>query len=147
MPTLTEFLVHGQVTQRSQYRYQFTPKHHGADASAAQWLPSMTLEEEFAIFDGADPHELFDGHGSLYGVQPGEDGLRYIGTYNQQVAEFQAGRADEAWHGYPLYPLQEGAENRRGEKCRPEKAVFDRMVQAGIISRSQRNRLMKGDYA
>jgi hypothetical protein len=32
------------------------------------------------------------------------------------------------WHGYPLYPLQEGPGNRCGEACRPERVVFDRMV-------------------
>ena len=57
-------------------------------------------------------------------------------------------REGEAWHGYPLYPLNElGPENRRGEKYRPEKTVFDKMVDAGLITRSQRRRLLKGDYA
>ena len=80
MPTLAAFVVHNQVTGRNHYRYLFTPKHHGADESAAQWLPSMSLEEEFAIFNGADQNELFDADGRLYGVQPeGGDGLRHIG--------------------------------------------------------------------
>lgn len=148
MPTLTAFVVHDQVTRRNQHRYQFTPKHHGADANAAQWLPSMTLEDEFAIFNGADEHGLFDQDGRLYGVEPdGHDGLRYIGTRNEQVAEFPVAREAEAWHGYPLYPLKEGPGNRLGEKHRPEPAVFDKMVQAGLITRRQRRRLMKGDYA
>jgi len=148
MPTLTAFVVHDDVTRRNLYRYQFTPKHHGADATAAQWLPSMSLEEEFAIFDAADEHELFDEDGRLYGVQPdGDDGLGPIGTRNEQVAEFPVASAGEAWHGYPLYPLNEGPGNRRGEKHRPEPVVFHKMFQAGLITSRQRKRLMKGDYA
>lgn len=149
MPTLATVVVHGELTRRSRFSYQFTPKHHGADAGAAQWLPSLSLEGEFSIFDAADEHELFDDRGWLYGVQQdGEDGLRYIGIWNQQVAEFPFAREGEAWHGYPLYPLKElGPENRRGEKHRPAKEVFDQMVRAGIITHRQRRRLLKGDHA
>src|SRR5438105_1295963 len=108
MPTLTAVVVHDAVTRRSGYRYQSTPKHHGGDRDAAQWLPSLSLEEEFAVFNGADEHELSDHDGNLYGVRPdGEGGLRYLGTQHQQVAEFPVARAGEAWHGYPLYPLKE----------------------------------------
>jgi hypothetical protein len=148
MPTLATVEVHGAVTQRNAYRYQFTPKHHGADANAAQWRPSLSLREEFAVFDVADWHELSDDAGRLYGVQPdGEDGLVYLGTWNQQVAEFPLARAGEAWHGYPLYPVNDLAPpNRQGEQYRPAKEVFDKMVRAGIITKRHRKRLMKGDH-
>lgn len=149
MPTLATIILHDRVTGRSQYQYQFTPKHHGADAKAAQWLPSLSLEEEFAVFDAADQHELADDGGRFYGAVPdGADGLRTLGTWNQQVAEFPHAREGEAWHGYPLYPLIElGPENRRGDACRPAKQVFDRMVLVGLITPRQQKRLMKGDYA
>jgi hypothetical protein len=149
MPTLATIVVHGTRTARGNYQYQFTPKHHGGDKNAAQWLPGLSLEEEFSVFDAADRHELSDENGNLYGVLRNEEGsLRLIGTWNQQVAEFPAARANEAWHGYPLYPLIElGPENRRGQKGRPEKDVFDRMTRAGVITRVQRGRLLKGDHA
>jgi hypothetical protein len=149
MPTLSTVVVHGTLTARSHYQYQFTPKHHGADPNAAQWLPSLSLEEEFSIFDGADEHELSDEDANFYGVLPdGEGGLRHIGSWNQQVAEFPVAREGEAWHGYPLYPLVElGPANRRGQKGRPAPAVFGQMVQTGLITPSQRRRLMKGDHA
>jgi hypothetical protein len=149
MPTLTEIVVHEQLTQRSGYRYQFTPKHHGADAEAGQWLPDLSLEEEFAVFDTADEHMLTDDNGYLYGVQrESYESLRFLGTWYQQVAEFPTAREGEAWHGYPVYPLQgQGPENRRGQKCRPQKVVFSKMMTAGLISDVQRRRLMKGDYA
>jgi hypothetical protein len=149
MPTLTTVVVHGTLTGRNQYRYQFTPKHHGGDANAAQWLPSLSLEEEFSVFDGADEYDLSDDDGRLYGMlTDGDEGFRTIGTWNQQVAEFPHAREGEAWHGYPLYPLIElGPENRRGQKGRPAKEVFDKMARAGLITRSQRRRLLKGEYA
>jgi len=149
MATLTTVEEHHTLTGRSSYRYQFTPKHHGADSDAAQWLPSMTLDEEFVVFDEADEHELNDDDGNLYGVQRDDDGeVRYIGTWNQQIAEYPVAREAEPWHGYPLYPLIElGPENRRGQKGRPAKEVFDKMADAGVITRRQRRRLLKGDHA
>jgi hypothetical protein len=147
MPTLAEVIVHGRETTRSGYRYQFTPKHHGQHPSAAQWLPALTLDEEFAIFDTADEHELSDEEGNLYGGQREGDSLRYIGTWHEQVAEFPFAREGEPWHGYPVYPLvDEGPENRRGDRSRPAGTVFSKMVHAGLINRSQRRRLMKGDH-
>jgi len=149
MPTLTMLVVHVEPTQRNRYQYQFTPKHHGTDVDAAQWLPELSLEEEFVVFDTADQHELTDEVGNLYGVQTlPEGGLRIIGTWHQQLAEFPLARADEAWHGYPLYPLKElGPENRRGQKLRPRKSVFDKLLRARLITERQRKRLLKGDYA
>jgi hypothetical protein len=148
MPTLPEIVDWDVVTARSQFRYQFTLKHHGADSSAAQWLPSMSQAEEFAIFDAADGLEISDDNGNLYGLQPDVDGdLRHIGTWNEQLAEFPAAREGEPWHGYPVYPLQNGPAHRRGQKCRPDKMVFDKMVTARLITPRQRKRLMKGDFA
>jgi hypothetical protein len=148
MPTLATVVVHDRTTDRSHYQYQFTPKHHGAGGDAAQWLPSLTLQEEFAVFNSADQHELSDDVGRLYGVLPnGEDGLRDLGTWNQQVAEFPFAREGEVWHGYPLWPLNELApQTRQGEKYRPAKEVFDKMIHAGLITRRHRRRLLKGDH-
>jgi hypothetical protein len=148
MPTLATVEVHAEVTGRSGYRYQFTPKHHGAEANAAQWLPSLTLGQEFAVFNLAGEHDLSDDGGRFFGVQPdGEDGLVYLGTWHEQVAEFPLAREGELWHGYPLYPVSELAPpNRQGEKGRPAREVFDKMVGAGIITRRHRKRLMKGDH-
>jgi hypothetical protein len=152
MSRVTEVLVHGERTKRGGYQYQFTPKHHGGPGSGrhvAQWLTSVSLDEEFAIFDAADEHELSDEDGHLYGVEgKGPQSLRHIGAWKEQVAIFPFARDGEAWHGYPVYPLvDEGPENRRGQKARPEGAVFTKMVRAGIISPSQRKRLMKADHA
>jgi len=148
MPTLPNDQLHPTPTQRSGYQYLFTTKHHGADLQAAQWLPELLLEEEFAVFDRADQLEIADGDGWLYGVQPEGSGLRELGTWSQQLAAFPHARLGEAWHGYPLMPLNERApQNRRGEKMRPSKAVFLKMELAGVITTAQRKRLMKGDHA
>jgi hypothetical protein len=91
MPTLTEVVVHERRTRRSEYTYQSTPKHHGADATAAQWLPALTLDQEFDVFDFADEHELSDDRDRLYGLRlDQEGGLHYIGVWHEQVAEFRA---------------------------------------------------------
>lgn len=147
MPTLATVVVHGEVTDNHEYRYQFTPKHHGADKKAAQWLPSLSLEEEFAVFNSADEHELSDDEGWLYGVERiEEDELRSLGTLNQQVAAFPFAREGEVWHGYPLWPLDEGGpSNRRSDDMKPAKAVFEKMEEAGLITKRGRKRLWKGD--
>jgi hypothetical protein len=142
--------VHPVPTRRSGYRYQFHDKHHGRGGpDAARWLPSLSREVEFAIFDTADLIELSDEHGRLYGIGPrGEAGdIPDLGTWGEQVAEFPYARPNEAWHGYPVWPLVEhGPENRRGEKSRPSKQVFQRMVQVGILTPRERKRLYKGDH-
>jgi hypothetical protein len=140
---------HPVRTRTSLYRYLFTAKHHGAgDRNAARWSPELTEDEEFSVFDSADAHQLADDRGWLYGVlQGGEGGLRDLGTWNQQVAQFPL--ADEAhpWHGYPLWAVSPDApEKLRGEKYRPPRDVFDRMVAAALLSPSQRKRLLKGDH-
>lgn len=149
MPTLAEIVIHPQPTRRSGYRYQFTPKHHGGDAEAAQWLPGLRLEEEFAVFDTADEHDLSDDDGRLYGVLRDADGeLRDLGTWQQQVVEFPPANEGVPWHGYPIWAVNALAPaSRSGEKMRPAKTVFRKMEQAGLITARQRKRLYKGDHA
>ena len=137
--------IHPVATRRSGHRYLFYVKHHGGDREAARWLPTLTRDQEFAVFDTADFHDLSDDVGYLYGIGNGPDGeVLELGTWGQQVAEFRPG---VTWHGYPLRPLkEEGPENRKGEKHRPASVVFKKMETAGLISLQQRKRLMKGDH-
>lgn len=149
MPTLPNVEIYDEVTKRNGHRYQFTPKHHGADKSAAQWLPGLSLTQEFSVFDLADEHELSDDRGRLYGLLMTADaGVQFIGTRNEQIAEFPVARQDEPWHGYPVYPLATAdAGGRGGQAGRPAKAVLVRMEQVGLLSAQQRKRLMRGKYA
>jgi hypothetical protein len=146
MPLFNEIVIHGEPTGRSRLRYQFTPKHHGVDRNAAQWLPEMTEEDEFGVFDTADNNELTDSDGNLYGIWRADDGeLRMLGTRDELVAEFPVNQSAEPWHGYPVYPLVgRGPQNRRGQRGRPEKEVFMKMEAAGLIDKRQRRRLMIG---
>jgi hypothetical protein len=147
MPTLANLEQHPAVTDRNRYSYQFTPKHHGSDPGAAQWLPSLTLDEEFAVFNTADEHELADDRGWLYGIRPLDNGLQVLGTRGQQIAEFPSARAGEAWHGYPIWAVNNQApSNIRGEKMRPDKEVFLKMERVGLLTVRQRKRLYKGDH-
>jgi hypothetical protein len=114
------------------------------------WLTSIDRDTEFSIFDLADLREIMDERGWLYGVLANSDGdLRDIGTWNEQVAEFQPGSTEaDPWHGYPKWPVDEiGPPNRRKPKCRPTRVVFDRMVAVGMISPLQRKRLLNGRHA
>jgi hypothetical protein len=140
---------HPHPTQNSRFRYLFTAKHHGGGApDAARWSPQLSEAEEFSVFDLADQHTLSDSRQWLYGILRGGDGLCDLGTSDQQVAEFPFANTGQPWHGYPLWPVSElGPRTRRGEKYRPERAVFDKMVAAGLITTRQRKRLLKGDHA
>jgi hypothetical protein len=141
--------VHPNRTRRNGYRYLFSSKHHGGGAPGdARWLPSLTREEEFSVFDTADDHDLSDDRQWLYGVLRSDEGeIRYLGTWKQQLAEFPVATSGMPWHGYPIWPLKELAPpNRQGEKFRPGKEVFQKMEEAGLITESQRRRLYKGDH-
>ena|SRR5487761_518789 len=148
MPTLASIVVHPNVTEESKYQYQFTPKHHGAVADAAQWLPSLSLDEEFEVFNAADRESICDDRGWLYGVRQAGHELLDLGTWSQQIAEFPAATARQAWHGYPIWPVNEFApENRRSHKMKPDRAVFEKLEAAGMLTKPQRRRLLKGDHA
>ena len=136
--------IHPVPTRRSGYRYLFYVKHHGGDSRAAQWLPSMSHEEEFGVFDAADQNEISDEREWLYGIRPRDEAglIPDLGTWEQQIAEFPRARPNEAWHGYPLLALSDAApDNRKREKCRPSKAVFLKMEAAGMLRDRERKRL------
>ncbi len=131
---------HLQRTRKHQYRYLFTAKHHGGEKNAAQWHPELSPDDEFAVFDGADEMELSDEGGNLFGaLSDGQESLRFLGTFREQIAKFPCAPAGSPWHGYPVWPLID-------EKYRPSKQVFARMLVAGLITQPMRRRLMKGDH-
>lgn len=142
--------IHPIPTRRSGYRSQFYIKHHrGRVSDAAQWRPDMGQDEEFAVFDAADRHEIADERGWLYGVRlPDAAGVvPDLGMRGEQIAEFPFARPNETWHGYPLWALsEEGPANRRGEKARPSKGVFLRMEAVGLLTPRERKRLYKGEH-
>ena len=54
MPSIQNVAQHDDQTARRTLTYEFTPKHHGGNATASCWLTALTLIEEFEIFDRAD---------------------------------------------------------------------------------------------
>jgi hypothetical protein len=135
---------------RGRLRYVFKAKHHGGSRDAGTWLPSITQETEFSIFEAADTWRTVDSRGWLYGVLVARDQkLEVVGTFEEQVAEFQPGsNPADAWHGYPQWTLDEvGPPNRRRSQCCPDKTVFDRMLELQIITKVQRKRLLVGRHA
>ena len=148
--------IHPLSTRRSGYRYLFYDKHHRHaptgrkyELGNAQWLPEMSRDQEFEVFDLADHHRVYDERGWLYGVRPRDANgvIQPLGTWDQEVAEFPSAPTGQPWHGYPRWPLTDlGPDNRRGEKTRPAKQVFDRMEDVGMLTARERRRLQKGDH-
>src|SRR5260370_26733942 len=140
---------HPTLARRSGYRYVFLGKHHGGGSkSDSRWLPDITRDEEFSVFDHADVHNIADDRDYLYGVHRTGDGeLRDLGTWRQQVAEFPRANEGIPWHGYPIWAVNDDAPaNRSGQKTCPSKEVFRKMEQAKLITSRQRKRLIKGGH-
>jgi hypothetical protein len=135
----TEVIDHPTPTRRRGLLYQFTPKHHGGARGQATWLPDVSDADEFSIFDDADAFEIIDDNGNLYGVFcHTAEKLREIGHYKEQVAEFPVHGLTERWHGYPVWALDEtGPRNRRSQKCKPAKLIFDKLRDRGLINKRQ----------
>jgi hypothetical protein len=144
--------IHTDRTRLSGLSYCFTPKHHGrGSVSDACWLRDLPRAEEFAVLEMADWHQLADASGNLYGLlirdTAGKRELLELGTRHEQIARFWAESADNHWHGHPLWRVQErGSLNRSGQDYRPPRLVFDRMVEAGILNKTQAGRLNAGKH-
>jgi hypothetical protein len=81
---------HPRTTRRSGYRYFFYVKHHNrANTDDAQWLASLSADDEFAVFDLADEHIIENAHHDLFGLRLGTGGeILVLGERDEQVAEF-----------------------------------------------------------
>jgi hypothetical protein len=137
-----------EVTKRRRFRYFFHPKHHGAgDPTDSRWKPDVTKSEEFNIFNIADDLDLADEDGNLYNVRKAADGtILELGVFHEQLARFWKPRAAaDAWHGHPLWPVgADGPSNRGKQSCRPGRSVFHRLVEQGVLSERDSNRLNNG---
>jgi hypothetical protein len=142
--------IHSERTALSGHTYCFTPKHHGAGSkSDSRWLPDLSRDQEFEVFDMADNNQLADSDGNLYGLrirQVGEEReLVKLGTSHEQIARFWAEEQQRHWHGHPLWPIQaRDSPNRKKQDYCPPKEVFDRMVARGLITAGQAKRLRGG---
>jgi hypothetical protein len=140
--------LHPDVSERSGYFYFFYDKHHGRGGpEAARWLPELSDEDEFDVFDQAALFEISDEKGNLYGISVGTEPdreVRLLGTLRQQIAKFPRAHAGTPWHGYPLGPL----EHKSGLPHPPERALpqdaLRKMVEANLLDNTQRKRLLKG---
>ena len=86
--------IHPVPTGRSGHRDMFYTKHPGQGGfDATQWLPDFSQDNEFAIFDTTDFHDISDDRDWPYGVEISQDGkVLYLGTSGQQLAEFPFSR-------------------------------------------------------
>jgi hypothetical protein len=136
-------------TRNRKYRYFFYVKHHDGSENWAQWLPEISHEEEFRIFDEADYYDLCDdSRRALYGLRRSQDGnILKLGAWDELVAEFPWASSENAWHGYPLWPVlrleDKGVKIKK--RC-PAKEVFLKMERAELIDGRERRRLEKGKH-
>jgi hypothetical protein len=135
-------------TERNRYRYFFYDKHHGRGGpEAARWATDISEEEEFGIFNQADRLDFSDEQGNLYGIrlrtQPQREVLS-LGTLGQQVAKFPEARSGPHWHGYPLGPLLKNLDPPHPPERPLPKDGLQKMVDAGLLTRTERTRLLKG---
>lgn len=144
--------LYPQCTTRSHLIYCFYAKHHGAgSATDGRWLPELTRADEFAVFEMADYNDLGDEEGNLYGLRivviDEKQRIKVLGTRYELIARFWAAEGQAHWHGHPLWPiLEKGSSNRKNQRYRPPTEVFDRMLESGLITRTQSRRLKTGNH-
>jgi hypothetical protein len=138
--------LHDERTRRSGYQYFFYDKHHNPhNRNDAQWLPELSHEEEFEIFNLADVHEISGTNGDLFGLRRSPQGkVLPLGTEKQQVAKFPWTHEGRAWHGYPLWPIKRGDEDRTRLPA-PQDALR-RMEEIGWLDSNQRRRIGGGKH-
>jgi hypothetical protein len=136
-------------TRNHRYRYRFTHKHHGGHGFG-QWLRPLSEDDEFAVFEGADIHDILDGDGNLFGaVSDGEGRLRILGAAGEQIAKFGWTAPGLPWHGHPIWCIRNMAKKKTKktkQHYRPDDQVFDRMVAVGLIDESQSRRLKGANH-
>ncbi len=140
--------LHPHRTDRSRHQYFFYDKHHKAGYSEdAQWLPEMTHDEEFAVFNLADSHDLSNAKGDLYGLHLSAEGnVMMLGTREEQVAEFPLPQGDHPWHGDPAWPIMRLERDKKERKYPAPHEALKKMTQAGLITENQRKRLARGKH-
>jgi hypothetical protein len=138
--------LHPVPTGRNGFHYFFYDKHHGRGGpEAARWALDLSENEEFGIFDQADDLELSDDRGSLYGIRLGPEGqVIALGTLRQQIAKFTD--SGPHWHGFPLGPLDRNLNPPHPPERALPKDALQKMVDARLLTREERKRLLKGKH-
>ena len=140
-------LIHPIRTSPKGYQYFFHPKHHvPRQGDHSCWLPTISRDVEFSIFESAVRLDLGDEDGNLYNVERDEeDSLMTLGHESEQIAFFWKPRSEMEWHGYPLWPLITRQSNPRVKQMnRPSDSVFEMLVQTGRLTIKESLRLKKG---
>ena len=128
--------------------YRFTDKHHAhPKGDHACWLPSISRDVEFSLFQGAEAGDFGDERGNLYNVHRDNEEYLEIGTRHELIAIFWNPHSVAEWHGHPLWPIKvRGAMNRKNQAYAPPRMPLQRMADSNRISRRDADRLLRGDY-
>src|SRR5262249_19962966 len=104
-------------------------------------------DEEFAVFDLADLHEISNEKGDFYGLRLGAEGeIITLGTREEQVAEFPAAQEGHSWHVYPVWPIMRLDRDKKQRKYPPPREALAKMQEARLITEKQRKRLAGGKH-
>jgi hypothetical protein len=138
---------HRELT-RSGFRYCFYMAHHGRGTpDDSQWAEDVSRDEEFAIFDESDEHELSDSKGHYYGLRRSPEGDTLdLGTKREQIAKFWDPVKNQPAHGFPMWPVHDGAPDNRKKQSIPLE-VLKKMLEQKLLLSVQYNRLRKGNRA
>jgi hypothetical protein len=140
--------LHPPRTIRSRYEYFFYEKHHkGGYSEDGQWLPGMSQQEEFAVFDLADQHDLSNTKGDLFGLHLSQAReVLELGMRGEQVAKFPVTEEGHPWHGYPAWPIMKLDHDEATRKYPPPVEALAKMKRVGLLSEPQRKRLARGKH-
>jgi hypothetical protein len=138
---------HPVATDKSHYRYFFYGKHHAQhESDDAQWLRELWGDPEFQIFNQADKFDVLGENGDLFGLRRDAIGkVLEIGTRKEVVAQFPKTRDNQAWHGYPTWPISRKDPEGR-QRLPVPRVALKRMVEIGWLTDRDRKRLEKGKH-
>ncbi|MGO9598098.1 MAG: hypothetical protein ACLP7Q_08910 [Isosphaeraceae bacterium] len=136
---------HPVATDKNHYRYFFYGKHHAQhESDEAQWLRQLWGDPEFQIFNQADKFDILGENGDLFGLRRDAQGrVLPLGTRGEEVAEFPRARENDAWHGYPMWPISRKDPEGR-QRLPVPRAALKRMVEIGWLTKGQSKRSQAG---
>ena len=138
---------HPVATDKNRYRYFFYGKHHAQhESDDAQWLRQLWGDPEFQIFNEADKLDILGENGDLFGLRRDDGGrVMPLGTRREEVAEFPKASDNQAWHGYPTWPISKKDQEGR-QRLPVPRAALRRMVEIRWLTERDRQRLEKGKH-
>jgi hypothetical protein len=115
--------------------YQSIIKHRDSNPSEAQWLSTISPQDEYALFDTADQSQWLDASGDYWSLRIDR---KVLGAEGERISKHpNPSNILVPWHGYPASPA------RRGGGDKPARTIIEAWLSAQLINRSFAKRLKK----